>query len=77
LIKSFAKGLRIGRMQKAIANERRAIGNRTEKIERADPACEEFPDLLLLAPAVPHRRRNDVDVIRKFRADFRAPLFTV
>jgi hypothetical protein len=75
--KSFAKGLGIGRMQKAIANERRAIGNRAEKIERANPAFEEFPDLLFLPAAVPRRRRNDVDVIGKFRADFCAQLFTV
>src|SRR5262249_14147714 len=55
-IKPFAEGLRVGRVFEAVANERRAVGDGAEQIERADPAFEEVHDVLLLAPAVPHRR---------------------
>src|SRR5215831_6162862 len=64
-------------MLEAIADKRRPVGDCAKEIERADPAFEELHDSLLLTPAVPVRWRDDVDMVREFRADFRSPLFTV
>src|SRR5262249_36145081 len=76
-IEPLAEGLRVSCMLEAIANERRAVGDRAVKIERADAALEEVHDFFLLPPAVPHRRRHHVDVIRKFRADLLSPSFAL
>src|SRR6266849_2382491 len=76
-IKPFPERLRIRCMLAAIADKRHAVRDRAKELERPDPALEEAHDFLLIAPAVPHRRRNDVDMVRKFRADFLSPFFTV
>src|SRR5262245_25717869 len=74
---SGPKRLSVGCMLEAIANERFAIGNGAKQVECTDPAFEKFHDGFLLAPAVSVRRRHDIDMVRKFRADFLAPLLTV
>src|SRR5579864_5284295 len=61
----------------AVPDERRAVGDGAEQIERADPAFEEVHDALLLPPAVSIRRRHDIDMMRKLRADLLTPLLAV
>ena len=53
------------------------LRNLVEQIERADPAFEEVHDALLLPPAVSIRRRHDIDMMRKLRADLLTPLLAV